>query len=95
LTRIKSELVLENALLRQQLAVLKQPCRVIEDLQAGRAVRLLADELRCPIRVASLAQALAELAYLDYTDVLHIAGEQALSQYDFGARKNVYAMSKM
>ena len=59
---------------------------VIEDLQAGRAVRLFTDEVRCPIWVESLAQALTELAGLDDTGVLHVAGQQALSRYDFGVR---------
>ena len=64
---------------------------VIGDLKAGRPVRLFTDERRCPIRVESLAAALAELAERSLSeavglDLLHIAGGQALSRYAFGVR---------
>ena len=49
-------------------------------------MRLFTDELRCPIWVESLAAAVVELAGLDYTGVLHVAGAQPLSRYDFGLR---------
>jgi dTDP-4-dehydrorhamnose reductase len=59
---------------------------VLDDLSRGKPVRLFADELRCPIWVESLAAALVELAGLDTTGVLHVAGEQVLSRYEFGVR---------
>jgi dTDP-4-dehydrorhamnose reductase len=61
---------------------------ILDDLTAGRPVRLFADELRCPIWVESLAAAVVELAEVDndYTGVLHVAGTQTLSRYEFGVR---------
>ena len=57
---------------------------MIDKLDAGEIVRLWADEMRCPIWVETLAAAIVELADLDYTGPLHIAGEQRMSRYDFG-----------
>jgi dTDP-4-dehydrorhamnose reductase len=64
---------------------------VIGDLKAGRPVRLFTDEWRCPIWVESLAAALLELARSDAAPrlpagVLHVAGAQPLSRYQFGLR---------
>lgn len=59
---------------------------IVDDLQAGKPVRLFTDEIRCPIWVESLAAAVVELAGLSYTGVLHVAGAQSLSRYTFGVR---------
>jgi dTDP-4-dehydrorhamnose reductase len=59
---------------------------IVDDLRAGKRVRLWTDEVRCPIWAESLAAAVAELADLGYTGVLHVAGAQALSRYAFGVR---------
>jgi len=59
---------------------------MIEDLQTGKPVRLFTDELRCPIWVQSLAAAVVELAALDYKGILHVAGAQPLSRYEFGVQ---------
>ena len=64
---------------------------VVGDLRAGRPVRLFTDERRCPIWVASLASALVEVAALDLAQergpqVLHVAGADAVSRYQFGVR---------
>jgi dTDP-4-dehydrorhamnose reductase len=59
---------------------------IIDDLQAGKSVRLFTDELRCPIWVESLAAAVIELAEMSYTGILHVAGAQPLSRYEFGVR---------
>jgi len=59
---------------------------IVQSLQTGEPVRLFTDELRCPIWVESLAAAVVELAGLGYTGVLHVAGAQALSRYEFGVR---------
>ena len=40
------------------------------------------DEIRCPIQVGDLAAALLELAELDVTGVVHVAGADALSRAD-------------
>jgi dTDP-4-dehydrorhamnose reductase len=60
--------------------------QVMDALAAGRPVRLFTDEVRCPVWVESLAAALIELASLSFTGVLHVAGAQALSRYEFGVR---------
>jgi dTDP-4-dehydrorhamnose reductase len=59
---------------------------MIDDLRAGKPVRLFTDEVRCPIWVESLAAAVVELAGISYTGVLHVAGAQPLSRYEFGMR---------
>ena len=59
---------------------------ILGDLRAGEPVRLFTDELRCPVWVESLAAALIELGRLSYSGVLHVAGAQALSRYQFGLR---------
>ncbi len=59
---------------------------IVGDLKAGKPVHLFTDEYRCPIWVECLAAALLELAGLAYTGVLHVAGVQPLSRYQFGLR---------
>ncbi len=59
---------------------------IVDGLNAGKPVRLFTDELRCPIWVESLAAAVIELATMSYTGVLHVAGAQPLSRYEFGIR---------
>lgn len=64
---------------------------VIGDLMAGKTVDLFTDEMRCPVWVKSLASALIEVAESGSgsdpgTDVLHVAGAQALSRFEFGWR---------
>lgn len=48
-------------------------------------VTLFTDERRCPIYAPDLAAALLELAANDFQGLLHVAGPEALSRYDFGA----------
>jgi dTDP-4-dehydrorhamnose reductase len=52
----------------------------------GEMPRLFTDEMRCPIWVFNLAEALVELSELDYRGVINVAGTQPLSRYDFGAK---------
>jgi len=59
---------------------------VLESLRDGQPIHLFTDEMRCPIWVETLAHAVLELAVSDYRGVLHVAGSQALSRYDFGMR---------
>lgn len=59
---------------------------IVDDLRAGKPVRLFTDELRCPVWVESLASALVELADHRYRGILHLAGPQVLSRYAFGVR---------
>ena len=55
-------------------------------ISSGEPIRLFADEMRSPIWVESLARALLELARGQYTGVIHVAGSQSLSRYDYGVR---------
>lgn len=64
----------------------RQTQRILNSLRNGTPISLFTDELRNPICVESLAEALLELARLDYTGTLNVAGAQALSRYDFGVR---------
>ncbi len=59
---------------------------ICSSLRERRPLRLFCDEWRNPVWVESLAAALLELAELDYRGVLHVAGAQSLSRYDFGTR---------
>lgn len=59
---------------------------VLDSLQHGWPIHLFTDEMRCPIWVETLAHAVLELAEMGYRGVLHVAGAQALSRYDFGVR---------
>ena len=52
----------------------------------GAMPRLFTDELRCPIEVNNLCAALVELSESGYTGILHLAGPQALSRYEFGVK---------
>lgn len=57
---------------------------MIDAAATGESLSLWSDELRCPIWVETLAAALVEVAGLDYTGFLHIAGDQVVSRYEFG-----------
>jgi dTDP-4-dehydrorhamnose reductase len=59
--------------------------RLTHDLAAGR-VRgaLFTDMIRMPVHVDDLADALLEVAALDYRGVLNVAGPEAISRYDLG-----------
>jgi dTDP-4-dehydrorhamnose reductase len=52
----------------------------------GEMPRLFTDELRCPVWVDNLADALIELAESDYCGILNVAGTQVLNRYEFGVR---------
>jgi dTDP-4-dehydrorhamnose reductase len=56
----------------------------VERLGRGEPVMLFRDALRNPIRVDTLAEAIVELARVDYSGTLNIAGRQAVSREAFG-----------
>jgi dTDP-4-dehydrorhamnose reductase len=59
--------------------------RLTHDLAAGRARgALFTDMVRVPVHVDDLADALLEVARLDYRGVLNVAGPDAISRYDLG-----------
>jgi dTDP-4-dehydrorhamnose reductase len=57
---------------------------VAEPLRSDRTSTLFVDEFRCPIYAPDLAAALLELAPGSQRGLLHVAGPQRLSRYDFG-----------
>lgn len=54
---------------------------LIDGVQSGQLFR---DEIRCPVLVDDLAAALLELAAGTFRGVLHVAGSDRLSRYEFG-----------
>jgi dTDP-4-dehydrorhamnose reductase len=54
-----------------------------ERLAADPAASFFTDEVRCPIQVGDLADALLELVGSDHAGVLHVAGADALSRQAF------------
>jgi dTDP-4-dehydrorhamnose reductase len=61
-----------------------------ERLTRGESVSLFSDVLRNPVHVDTLSDALLELAQIEYSGVLNVAGRQALSREDFGVRMLSY-----
>jgi dTDP-4-dehydrorhamnose reductase len=54
-----------------------------ERLAADPSAAFFTDEVRCPIQVGDLADALVELAATDYAGLLHVAGADRLSRHEF------------
>jgi dTDP-4-dehydrorhamnose reductase len=54
-----------------------------EAAQGGGDMAFFEDELRSPVLVADLASALLELAGRDETGILHVAGRDTVSRYEF------------
>lgn len=62
-----------------------QHVRMSLDMITGRRPgRLFTDEIRCPVHVTDLADALLELAETDHSGVLNVAGPVAISRAEFG-----------
>lgn len=59
-------------------------------LAAGETITLFTDHWRNPVYADHLAQACLELAELDDTGVLNVAGEQALTRADFAGKLLTY-----
>ncbi len=59
---------------------------ILDSLRDGTPNHLFTDQMRNPVWVESQAAALLELADHDYTGILHVAGAQPLSRYEFGTR---------
>ncbi|MFJ3670621.1 SDR family oxidoreductase [Streptomyces sp. NPDC090106] len=58
---------------------------LVHDLASGRrAGSLFTDDVRCPVHVTDLADALLELAVSTHTGVCHLAGPDPVSRYDIG-----------
>ena len=84
LEHIKSAVIVRTSLIT---GLKKQDPRtreIRENLQNQKPTKLFVDEYRCPIEVENLTNALLELARLPYTGILHVAGAERLSRYEFG-----------
>ena len=58
--------------------------RAALDAAAGRTtMKFFSDELRNPVHVTDLAQALLELAEADGSGILHVAGADGVSRHEF------------
>jgi dTDP-4-dehydrorhamnose reductase len=60
--------------------------RQLDDLKAGRAVRLFTDEFRTPLWVEDAARVVIELGRSDASGILHAAGPERLSRLEMIAR---------
>lgn len=55
-----------------------------ERLERGDRPVLFTDEYRCPVLVSELATALLEIIDSDFSGIIHLAGPERLTRYDFG-----------
>jgi dTDP-4-dehydrorhamnose reductase len=59
---------------------------VVKPLQGGEPSTLFLDELRCPVYAPDLADALLELASMEFQGLIHLSGPQRLNRYELGVR---------
>jgi dTDP-4-dehydrorhamnose reductase len=87
-TLVPSAVIARVSLINSDVAVggaLTERDRFMIDLFAGRASGVLfTDDIRCPIAVTDLAEALIELANGDFAGVINLGGPDAVSFYDLG-----------
>lgn len=72
--------------------------RMVATLEAGKDVTAPANEIRSPVDVVTLGQALLELAGNDWTGCMHLSGNDRMSRLDMMrriARKLGYSESKI
>ena len=60
--------------------------KMLMDFKAGQEVHVPENEIRTPIDVITLGQALLELAANDFSGTLHLAGSTRLNRYDMACR---------
>jgi len=60
--------------------------KMISDFEAGNEVRIPENEIRSPVDVITLGQALLELAANDFSGTIHLAGSTRLNRYDMACR---------
>lgn len=56
---------------------------ILEAADGHADIAFFTDEIRCPVQVSDLAQALLEVAHRSISGVLHLAGADAVSRYEF------------
>jgi dTDP-4-dehydrorhamnose reductase len=77
-------LIVRTSLLYSLSAPDRQAKQVIQVTQTGEPYSLFTDELRCPVWVENLADALLELANKEFSGILHVGGPQALNRWELG-----------
>ncbi len=60
--------------------------KMIKELKNGKKITLFYDQFRSPILVNNLAEALLELAENDFVGIIHLAGNERISRWDFGLK---------
>ena len=97
-TKVKAEKIvraLDNGVVTRLSLVMGLPvmgggnsflARTIEKLKLGESVRFPENEIRTPIDVVTLGQALVELAGNDFTGTVHLSGNDRLTRYDMARR---------
>jgi dTDP-4-dehydrorhamnose reductase len=63
-----------------------QECLVLDALESPDRVAFFTDEIRSPVRVGDLAEALVELTCVDYVGVLNMAGADDCDRFEFAKR---------
>jgi dTDP-4-dehydrorhamnose reductase len=63
----------------------RQVSWMLKAIAEGQPVTLFEDEIRQPIWGPNLAEALLELASLDVSGILHVAGGSPMSRWDYGS----------
>jgi dTDP-4-dehydrorhamnose reductase len=65
----------------------KQTAWLVDGMRRGERVTLFTDEVRCPVHLHDLAEALLELAVRpDLSGPFNLGGPQALNRWDFGLK---------
>lgn len=57
---------------------------LLDGVRSGDDITLFTDEMRCPIWVTNLADALIELSHHDYRGTLNLVGPESLDRFTFG-----------
>jgi len=57
---------------------------IMESISLSQPIQLFVDEIRCPVWVENLAEALLEVATKDVPGILHIAGPESLNRWELG-----------
>ncbi len=84
LAGVPSALIVRTSLIYDFDPANAQAAWMIRTIQRGDPVVLYTDQLRCPIWVHNLADALLELAEIDVSGLLHVVGPELVSRYDLG-----------
>jgi dTDP-4-dehydrorhamnose reductase len=79
-------LIVRTSLIYDLARTNRQVSWMLEKIEARETVPLFTDEIRQPIWAWNLAEALLELATNELSGILHVAGPQPLSRYEYGSR---------